>query len=68
MPSLEVDWINTMIVGLKTELKVDSFLDMVEGQNKFHHSIEMCSGWGKEVYEKEWHKIFNNLELLRSLL
>lgn len=68
MPSLEVDWINTMIVGPKTELNVDTFLQMAEGQQKFHSGIEMCSGWGRKKYEEEWSKIFRNLELLRSLL
>lgn len=68
MPSLEVDWINTIIVGLKEEMGVDSFLRMVEGQQAFHSGIEMCSTWGKEKYEKEWHIVFDNLKLLRGLL
>lgn len=68
MPSLEVDWINTMIVGLKEEMGVESFLHMVEGQQRFHEGIKMCSTWGQAVYEKEWHKVFKNLEILRSLL
>lgn len=68
MPSLEVDWINTMIVGLKEELNVESFLDMVEGQSKFHSGIEMCSEWGKSIYKERWGEVFENLELMRSLL
>jgi hypothetical protein len=68
MPSLEVDWINTMIVGLKEEMGVDSFLRMVEGQQAFHSGIEMCSTWGREVYMRKWEKVFKNLEILRSLL
>jgi len=68
MPSLEVDWINTMIVGLKEEMNVDSFLDMVEGQNKFHSGIQMCSEWGKYVYDNRWEEVFENLKLIRSLL
>lgn len=68
MPSLDIDWINNMIVGLKEEMKVPSYLHMVEGQKKFHSSIEMCSGWGKKIYEDRWGEVFKNLEILRSLL
>jgi hypothetical protein len=68
MIALDHDWMGTIIIGLATELGVDSFKKMADGQHKFHSGIEMCSPWGKEVYNNQWDIVFNNLDTLRNVL
>ena len=68
MPALETDWMGNIIVGLATEMKVDSFTRMADGQRAFHEGIEMSSPWGKAVYKNEWNRVFDNLTNLRKLL
>lgn len=68
MIALDSDWMGNMIIGLATEMKINNFKKMADGQHTFHSKIEMCSPFGKMVYDTQWRKIFNNLDILRKVL
>ena len=68
MIALDSDWMGNMIIGLATEMKVVNFKKMADGQHAFHSDIKMCSPFGQMVYDSQWSRIFENLNILRKVL
>jgi hypothetical protein len=68
MVPLESDWVGNLIVGLSSEMKINDFKKMAEGQYKFYSGVVMNSPWGIEVQNKLWPLVFENLGTLRQLI
>jgi hypothetical protein len=68
MMPLDSDWLDNLIIGLSTEMKINDFKKMAEGQYKFYSGVVMNSPWGIEVHDKLWPLVYENLGTLRQLI
>jgi len=62
------DWLNTVILGLSSEMKINDLEKMVVGQENFLNGVEMITEWGKNYWESTQGRVERNLDLLKLLL
>lgn len=67
MISMDNDVINTIVIGLKEEMGVDSVLDVVKGNIKFHENIKFNTEYGQVIYETNWKPLIT-LRSLKNIL
>ena len=65
--SNESNWMDSILFGLQSEMKVDNIDDLIEGNIKFHESIEMLTDFGKKVQKEGWLPL-ERLKSLKSIL
>jgi hypothetical protein len=66
--ALEPDWFQNAFLGLMKEMDFFEVRNMIAGQKEFHHSIQMRTQSGKDLYTDLWPtQIFRTIELLEKV-
>lgn len=66
MMCLEDDWPQTVILGIREELKLD-MEKTINGQEAFLKNISMNTEWGKIIKEKHWAEAMRNFQRLKEI-
>lgn len=64
--SCDSDFFYYGIYGLMEEMGVTDINIMLDGQKKFHESVELSTHYARTLYEVDW-KVFDNLKMLNKI-
>lgn len=67
MMGFEDDWFQNTVIGLKSEMNVESFLSIIIGNIDFRKDIIMRTQWGKNRYDMLLPDLLKKLRNLENL-